>query len=116
MGLSEFEEARIRKAATAFLEKRRPPVHVRSEVDMAFRLDGQSVELLEVRRAWNGESGEMIEQPFAKATFVKASGSWRVYWRRADLKWHRYEPHPTANTIEQFLALVEADEYACFFG
>jgi hypothetical protein len=35
---------------------------------------------------------------------------------RADLKWHKYPPKPEVPTIEAFLALVEEDEYACFYG
>ena len=27
-----------------------------------------------------------------------------------------YEPAPTVRTIEEFLAIVHKDEYACFFG
>jgi hypothetical protein len=35
---------------------------------------------------------------------------------RADLKWHVYDPAPEAASIEEFLAVVDKDEYACFFG
>jgi hypothetical protein len=34
----------------------------------------------------------------------------------AVLKWHRYDPDPEVKSIEEFLALVEKDEYGCFFG
>jgi hypothetical protein len=29
---------------------------------------------------------------------------------------HGYEPMPEVNSLEEFLALVEADEYCCFKG
>jgi hypothetical protein len=51
-----------------------------------------------------------------KATFVKRSGTWKMYWKRADLKWHRYEPEPEVETLEEVLAIAERDEYGCFFG
>ena len=35
---------------------------------------------------------------------------------RADLKWHRYEPLPEVDAIEDFLLTVEEDDHACFFG
>jgi hypothetical protein len=41
---------------------------------------------------------------------------WRVFWKRADLKWHSYEPVPEVSAVEDFLAVVQKDEYACFFG
>jgi hypothetical protein len=41
---------------------------------------------------------------------------WKVYWQRADLKWHGYQPVPAVRTIEEFLRLVDEDPYATFFG
>lgn len=42
----------------------------------------------------------------AKATYVKKSGIWKVFWMRADLKWHRYEPVPEVSTLDEFLRIV----------
>jgi hypothetical protein len=36
--------------------------------------------------------------------------------RRSDLKWHRYEPSPEVNAIEDLPLIVEKDDIACFFG
>jgi hypothetical protein len=36
--------------------------------------------------------------------------------QRADLKWHSYQPAPEVAFIEDFLAVIEKDEYHCFFG
>lgn len=116
MALSELESARVRKAVGAFVEGRRPPPHLRPKVDLGFRVSGQSVELFEVRPVWRGPPGEKLEHPFAKATYVRTRGRWRVFWQRRDLKWHGYEPAPEVATIEEFVALVQEDQYACFFG
>ena len=32
------------------------------------------------------------------------------------MKWHGYEPTPETKNIEEFLDVVEADEYQCFWG
>ncbi len=95
MALSELEAARVRKALGGFVERRRPPPHIRPKLDLGFRVLGQSVELFEVRPVWRGAPGEKQEQPFAKATYVRA---------------------PEVATIEEFVALVHEDRYACFFG
>jgi hypothetical protein len=116
VALSQLEAARVQKAVGAFVERRRPPPHMREEIDLTFRLSGQSVEIFEVRQAWDGPPGEKIKQPVAKATFVRTKGRWRVFWQRRDLKWHGYEPRPEVSTIEQFVALVQEDPYGCFFG
>jgi hypothetical protein len=64
---------------------------------------------------WRNPS-KKIEEAVAKSTYVKTQGVWKVYWQRADLKWHRYDPMPEVDSLEEFLALVDRDEYACFFG
>lgn len=115
MAFHELERERIEKALAAFLAKRRPPVHIRPQLDFGYRLSGQSVELVEIRPQWDNP-GKIREHPFAKATYVKTQNVWKVFWQRADLKWHGYEPVPTVPSIEKFLAIVDADEYACFFG
>jgi hypothetical protein len=115
MALSEFEKKRIERALAVFLEKRRPPPHVRPELDIGFRVTGQSVELFEIRPRWDKPS-EKMEKPIAKATYVKTAEIWKVYWMRADLKWHSYQPVPKVGSIEKFLELVHEDRHACFFG
>ena len=115
MALSEFETKKIEKEVSAFVEKRRPPPQLRNQLDLGYRVKGQSVEIFEIRPLWR-HPGEKIEQPVAKATYVKKQKVWKVYWQRADLKWHRYEPDPEVITLQEFLGLVDRDEYACFFG
>ena len=57
-----------------------------------------------------------MEHPVAKATFARSQALWKIFWMRADLKWHGYEPLPAVGSIEKFLAVVEKDEHACFWG
>ena len=115
MPLSEFEEKRYEKILKDYVEKHRPPASMRNELDLSFRIKGQSVELFEIRPLWNDKS-KKIEEPIAKATYVKANGGWKVYWQRADLKWRRYDPQPEASSLEEFLEIVTKDEYCCFYG
>ena len=115
MSLSAFELQRTKKLVAAFVEKHRPEPHIRPNLDLSFRQDGQSVEIFEIRPVWN-KPKEKIEIPIAKATYVKTRQCWRVFWQRSDLKWHRYEPVPEVRLVEDFLALVEQDAFGCFFG
>lgn len=115
MALSEFEIKRIEKSATAFIERRRPPAHLRDQLDLGFRISGQSLELFEVRPYWR-DPAEKIEQMVAKTTYKKTTKTWAIYWQRADLKWHRYQPDPEVDSLEQFLKIVDADEHGAFFG
>ncbi|MBA2665474.1 MAG: DUF3024 domain-containing protein [Trueperaceae bacterium] len=98
------------------MQRRRPPAEIRKELDLEHRIDGQSVEIFERRPAWRGAPGETIELSVAKATYVRSRDHWRVYWQRADLRWHRYDPAPEVRYVQSFLALVDEDAYNCFFG
>ena len=97
--LDEIELARVRRAMDAFVQQRRPPPHIRSKVDLGFRMIGQSIEIFEIWPPWQGPRDEKHESPIAKATYVKARRVWRVFWQRRDLKWHSYEPKPEVKSV-----------------
>lgn len=115
MALSELEHKRCERIVRAFIERRRPAPHIRSELDLGFRIADQSVEIFEVRPQWNRPEVTR-EHAVAKATYVKARSVWRVFWQRRDLKWHRYDPAPEVDSLEEFLRIVGDDEYGCFWG
>ncbi len=98
-----------------FLLRRRPLKHLRSKVDLAYRIEEQSVVIYEVRPWWR-DARRKIEGPVAKATYVKDSNRWMIYWHRGDLRWHRYDPHPEAVVFDEFLAVVDEDANGCFWG
>ena len=115
MAISEFEIKRCEKLVGAYVEKHRPPPHVRKEVDLSYRIKDQSIEIFEIRPRWN-KPDQLIEEMVAKTTYVKRSGLWNVYWQRADMKWHSYDPMPQVGSLEKFLTLVEEDQHGCFYG
>jgi Protein of unknown function (DUF3024) len=116
MALTQIELARVRKGMDAFLSRRRPPVHIRHELDIAYRISGQSIEVFESRPRWRGKPGEIQETPVAKASYLRSRNIWRVYWMRKDLKWHSYEPVKEVRSIDAFCEVVDKDEHCCFFG
>jgi len=115
MAFNELEKKRCEKALSAFMEKHRPPPHIRSQLDLGYRVKGQSVEIFEIRPDWRDPTRK-IEAAVAKATYVRTQATWKVFWQRADLKWHRYDPDAEVDSIEAFLRIVGADDHCCFFG
>jgi hypothetical protein len=115
MALSELELKRCERDVARFMEQRRPPVHIRSELDLGYRIEGQSVEIFEIRPDWKDKSTKR-KTPVAKATYVRSRDRWRIFWMRRDLKWHGYEPNYEVRLLEEFLSVVANDEYCCFFG
>jgi len=116
MAISEFETKRCERLVKRYIDSRRPPPDVRPELDLGYRVQGQSVEIFEIRPVWRGAPGEKMEQPVAKSTYIKSRGVWKVFWQRADLKWHTYKPNAEVRNLEDFLDVVDRDEFGCFYG
>ena len=70
MAICEFEIKRCVKLVGVYVEKHRPPPHVRNQVDLGFRVKGQSIEIYEIRPLWNNPD-KIIEEMQAKTTYVK---------------------------------------------
>jgi hypothetical protein len=99
----------------SYLEKTRPPVHLREQIDINYRIDNQSIILIEVRPRYE-EPDDKIELAYAKATFVKSTAKWKIYWMRVNLKWSIYDPEPEVRNLQEFLYLVDEDKFHCFKG
>lgn len=67
MAFNDIERMRIQNALDRFLERRRPAPHIRPQLDVAYRIEGQSVVIFEVRPDWMDPSRTM-ENLVAKAT------------------------------------------------
>jgi len=115
MALDGVQAAEVINTLENFRDKHRPAEHIRPQLDLAYRIENQSVIIFNIRPHWQIKK-KTIESPIAKTTWVHARQAWKVFWMRADLKWHGYEPKPQVKTIDQFLELVEEDNYGCFWG
>ncbi|MEP7142984.1 MAG: DUF3024 domain-containing protein [Ferruginibacter sp.] len=98
-----------------FIERIRPPENIRHQLDLAYKIENQSVVIYELRPVWN-KPKEIQECNIAKATFLKSKNLWKIFWLRADLKWHPYKPNPTVSTLAEFVKLLESDKFGCFWG
>ena len=116
MAFTEFEIAQHMKVLEdCFWSRRRPPLHVRDQMRDGQRFTGQAVELFFVRPAFE-RPGQSFEESIAKVQFVRTQGVWRIFWKRADGKWHGYQPCPKASTLAAALRVINDDAHACFFG
>ena len=116
MAFTELEIRHIEAVVGSFIDERRPPLEIRDKLDLGYRIRGQSVEIFEIRPRFQGKPGETMEHSVAKTTYVRTQKYWRIFWLRADLKWHSYQPDPQVDDIEDFVDIVDGDEYKCFFG
>ncbi|MDB5201342.1 MAG: hypothetical protein JWQ27_751 [Ferruginibacter sp.] len=115
MALDLFKTVDIIELMENHLEKIRPPEAIRPKLDLGYIIENQSIMLTEIRPVFRSPS-QYAEYPYAKATWVKSTGKWKVYWMRGNLKWYPYDPKPEVKSLPEFLKLVDQDKYHCFKG
>jgi hypothetical protein len=114
MAFSEFEKKRIEKIVGTFCDDR-VSEKARDQLKNGYRIEGQNIFIFESRPRWD-EPSEWMDQNFAKITYVKSRGLWKLYWMRASGKWKLYEPHSESKKIENLIATIDEDHHGCFFG
>ena len=98
-----------------YLDQVRPEEEIRHELDLGYGIKNQSIELFEIRPVWNDPT-RIQHLPYAKTTYIKSKNKWKIFWMRADLKWHGYTPNLYAKNLKTVLDIIDKDEYACFKG
>lgn len=98
-----------------FWSRRRPPLPLRDKIREGQRLDGLNIDLFFARPSFFRPE-QIIEEDIARIQWVRARKIWKLYWKRADLKWHRYDPYPEAATLAEALRVIDEDACCCFFG
>ena len=112
----EFEnEIEIIEVMEGYLIEARPPEKIRSQVDIAYKIEGQSIIVFEIRPHWQNPE-EKIECFVAKATYIKKDAVWKIFWFMSDMEWHNYKPAPKVKTLKEFVAIIEEDKHSCFWG
>ena len=82
---------------------------------MRVDITGSEVVIVSVR-PWFQDKTQMIDSPIAKVKWVNTQKVWKLYWMRADLRWHSYPSLPETSSIRTALAEVDRDRDCCFFG
>ena len=115
MATDLFHTVDIIEVMENYIESIRPSENIREKLDIGYSIEGQSVEIYEIRPQFRNPETKQ-QRLVAKATFIKTKKHWKVFWMRADLKWHSYSPTPTVTTIKEFVKLVDEDKHHCFWG
>lgn len=115
MAFSSEEKQEIEQKIQTFLDRKRPPEHIRHMMDLMCSIKEQSVFINEVR-PHPVHPEEKIYPAVAKATFNRSRKIWKIYWQRASLKWDSYPPCPVVDDFSLFFKEVEEDRAGCFYG
>lgn len=115
MGFTEKQLKDITTLMDAYISEHRPPEDIRPMLDIGWRYEDQSVYVFEIRPQWNNKS-IIHTYDNAKATWVETKKQWNIYWKRANLKWYKYEPLEWVANLKRFLVEIENDPCGCFSG
>ena len=116
MAFSEIELKKIDKLVGRLCDKKSPP-HIRDQLRFEYDISGHNVHIWEIRPVYFDPTQE-TKHGVAKFQFIRTKNRWKLYWMRADLKWHAYEPDPgqSLTDLGEQVAEVETDPYGAFFG
>jgi Protein of unknown function (DUF3024) len=123
MALTDIEHHKIKKFIGGLCEDRTPE-HLKDQLRYEYEIYKQSVVVFEVRPVVRVRSdthplndpSEYTQAPIAKIKFIRSSNTWRLYWQRADMKWHSYEPLDSSKDLKDLIDEIERDPNGCFFG
>ena len=114
MTFNELDLKRIDRIVGGLCRRRTRP-DLADQLRLDYEIDGQSVVVFEERPDWR-DATQCMRTPVAKLRFVRTTGLWTLYWRRADLKWHRYQPAGPTVDLGAMVEIIDRDEYCAFFG
>jgi hypothetical protein len=114
MSFTEIELRRIEKTVGEMCE-RRSPMQFRDELRTTFDVKGYDVTVYEERPHWRNPQ-KWIKEPVAKFKYISKDNVWKLFWMRADLKWHSYEMPRGTKTLEALVKEVDIDPHGAFFG
>ncbi len=116
MAIDVLHTVEIIELLENFVGRLRPETEeIRKKLDFGYNIENQSIFLFEIRPDW--KNPEIIRQhPFAKATYIKSSDTWQIFWMRANGKWYPYDPAPTVGSLKKVLEIIKDDKYHSFFG
>jgi len=96
---------------------RRVPEHLRDQINIGFKIRGETVTILERRPPLRG-TGRKEWTEIAVAQFRRDSeaGPWRLYCADRNSRWHAYARVQPAKTLTTLLAEVDRDPTGIFWG
>lgn len=116
MGFTDNEIAEHTKVLEeVFWSCRRPPLHLRDKVREGQRFTDRTIELFIVRPVFN-RPDEHTQESIARIQHLRRLQCWRIFCKRADGHWHRYQPCYEVESLAEALRVIDEDANGCFFG
>ncbi|MEU2634709.1 DUF3024 domain-containing protein [Micromonospora fulviviridis] len=73
--------------------------------------------MVECRPPWRSDTGPAwTSLPVGRLRYTRATGTWMLYWRDRNHRFHRYDPTPPSADIAVLLAELDRDPTGIFWG
>ncbi|TRZ89039.1 MAG: DUF3024 domain-containing protein [Methanosarcinales archaeon] len=105
----------VEKKVDAFCKKTVPP-HVLHQVNLSFKIRGNSVTIFENRAPWHEGIKEWTSMKIAQFRYDEKSGQWRLYCADRNERWHEYWNMKPTKNIDKILTEIDEDPTGIFWG
>jgi hypothetical protein len=110
--LPELDVARVQRLCAA-----RVPEHARYQVRVECKIGRSDLTIVERRAPWRADFGpEWSRLPVARLRCTTASGTWALYWRDRNLRFHRYDRIEPAVNVSELIDEIDRDPTGIFWG
>ena len=110
--LPELDVTRVQRWCAA-----RVPEHARHQVRVECEIGRSDVTIVERRTPWRADFGpEWSCLPIARLRYTKTSGTWTLYWRDRNLRFHRYDHIAPSANVGELIGEIDRDPTGIFWG
>jgi hypothetical protein len=97
--------------------EQRTPTDLRDQLRLECSTRGNAITIVERRAPWNPAFGtDWTTSAIAQLRWDTAQGTWALYWRGSDERWHEYEGIGTHRETTPLLDEIDADPTGIFWG
>lgn len=115
MAFNDAELELIDATVGALVRRRRPPEHIRDQLDVEVEIDKHQVRIFSLRPLWSDPT-HTVRSGVAQFTYTRTRNSWKLYWMRRDGKWHPWAPTENTGTLLELVHVVDDDTRGGFWG
>jgi hypothetical protein len=112
--LTDLQQAEARRLLEPVCRLPADPA-VRARLMIGYRFEGPAIVLFESRPRFL-RPDEWGEEAVAKFRYVASRRHWQLFCMHRDLKWHRYEILPEAESLAELVTEVRRDPTGIFWG
>ena len=95
----------------------RVPERARHQVRVDCEVADRRLTIVERRAPWHEDAGpDWTRTPIARLHYTTTTGTWSLYWRDRNLRFHEYDRITPSSTVLDLLAELERDPTAIFWG